>query len=192
MCVLLGRIRASGRCWIPLLTVVVAFVTAPGIGTAALPLASFSEVHSTNPDDYGTYQLKFTYLGPQLKMVPTAGGVGIARAYEDSVFNAYERGLNYGNDIFTPDTLLVQPVEFQAFVDSIATVSGLQDTAFVPEPNASLMILRDSGPTEKCWEHLATRQETETLFQFLHDSLSDPAQREIVDRHRRMMAGVRR
>ena len=184
------RVRGPVGFWILLLTVVTALAAFPRAGTAASPLSPFWEIYSGNPTDYDLYQLRFTYLGSQKKMVPSLGGVGLARAYEDSAFTRFQRELDYSNSMFTEDTLLVDGMAFMAFMDSIAAYPALQDTAFVAEPNASLMILRDFDPMTKCWEHLATRDETVQLFWFLHDSLPDTTQQKIVDRYRRQMTGV--
>lgn len=159
---------------------------------ATLPLAPFAAIHSPNPADYATYQLKFTYLGDQKKMVPSMAGVGVGRVFDAAGFVLYERDLDYGNDSFTGDTLVVPALEFKAFVDAIAAYPVLTDTSFVPEPNASLMILRDSGPLMLCWEHLATRGETDLLFQLLRDQITNPADTATVSSYRRQMAGVRR
>lgn len=175
-----------------------AMIAAALLLTAALPSADetgldpFSEIHSGVLGDYATYQLKFTYLGFQKKDVGSLGGVGTGRAFDAPSFIPFERAFDYSNDDFTGDTLLLSAVEFKAFVDSIAGRPALQDTALVAEPNASLMILRDSGPLTRCWEHLATRAETDTLFQLLHDSVADSLVREKVHSYRRQMAGIRR
>jgi len=165
---------------------------APAGVQATLPLAPFAAIHSPNPADYATYQLKFTYLGDQKKVVGSMAGVGIGRPFDATAFVPYERDLDYGNDDFTGDTLVVPPVAFKAFLDAVAAYPALMDTSFVAEPNASLMILRDSGPLTLCWEHLATRAETDLLFQLLRDQIANPADTATVSSYRRQMAGVRR
>jgi len=159
---------------------------------ATKSLSPFPAIYSPNPPDYDVYQLKFTYLGPQKKDVPSLAVVGPARAYTENLFVPYERGFDYGNDEFTGDTLLMAGPELMNFVSAIATVPALTDTALIAEPNMSLMILRDFGPAEVCWEHLATRGETDTLFQKLRDQVLNPADTLKVSSYRRQMAGVRR
>ena len=100
--------------------------------------------------------------------------------------------LDYGNDGVTGDTLLLAEMELMGFVNAIAAFPALTDTSFVAEPNASIMILRDFGPLEVCWEHLATRGETDTLFQLLRNQVLNPADTLTVSNFRRQMAGVRR
>jgi hypothetical protein len=163
----------------------------PPFSPAAVPLASFPEIHSPVEADYAQYQLKFTYLGAQKKAVSSMAATGIGRAFVLDEFVPYERALDYGNDEFTGDTLIVVPLEFKAFLDAIALHPALQDTVFLPDPNVSLMIFRTSPTGPRCWEHLATREETKQLFQLLRDSLASPADRDRVDRFRRQMAGVR-
>ncbi len=158
---------------------------------ATLPLAPFSAIHSANMADYATYQLKLTYLGDQKKVVSSLAGVGTGRSYEAPAFLPYERAFDYGNDEFTGDTLVLAPAVFKAFVDAIAANPALTDTSLVPEPNASLMILRDSGPATLCWEHLADRFQTEQLFLLLRDQVP-PADTATVSDFRRQMSGVMR
>ncbi len=165
---------------------------AQGGAQATKPLSPFPAIHSPNPPDYDLYQVKFTYLGPQKKAVPSLAVVGMARVYDLSLFVPYERGFDYGNDEFTGDTLVMAGPELMNFVNAIATVPALTDTALIAEPNMSLMILRDFGPAEVCWEHLATRGETDTLFQMLRDHVLNPADTLKVSGYRRQMAGVRR
>jgi hypothetical protein len=159
---------------------------------ATLPLSPFPAIHSPNPPDYQMYQVKFTYLGDQAKNVSSLAAVGMGRPYDLNAFVPYERGLDYGNDGFTGDTLLLTEMELMGFVNAIAAFPALTDTAFVAEPNMSLMILRDFGPLEVCWEHLASRGETDTLFQLLRDQILNPADTLTVSSFRRQMAGVRR
>jgi hypothetical protein len=159
---------------------------------ATLPLSPFPAIHSPNLPDYALYQVKFTYLGDQKKSVSTLAAVGMGRMYDLAAFTPYERGLDYGNDEFTGDTLLLTEPELMGFVNAIAAFPALTDTSFVAEPNMSLMILRDLGPAEVCWEHLATRGETDTLFQLLRDQVLNPADTLTVSNFRRQMAGVRR
>ena len=183
------------RLLVPLLVLALALAAgAPASSgpTATMPLSPFPAIHSPNPPDYAFYQVKFTYLGPQKKSVPSLAAVGAGRVYDLAVFLPYERGLDYGNDEFTGDTLLLTPTEIMGFVTAIAAFPALTDTAFVTEPNMSLMILRDFGPQEVCWEHLASRGETDTLFQLLRDQILNPADTLTVSSFRRQMAGVRR
>jgi len=165
---------------------------APAI-PASTPLSPFSDIHSGTLSDYDTYQIKFTYLGAQKKIVPSLAGVGPGRAYDATAFVTYERDvLDYGNDAFTPDTLHLGAAQLKGFVDAIALQPPLTDNSLVADPNASLMILRDSGPATKCWEHLATQAETDELFQLLRDQVTAPADTGKVSSYRRQMAGVRR
>lgn len=159
---------------------------------ATLPLSPFPAIHSPNLPDYAFYQIKFTFLGPQGKVVSSLAAVGMGRVYDLDAFVPYERGLGYGNDEFTGDTLLLTEPEIMGFVNAIAAFPALTDTSFVAAPNASLMILRDFGPLEVCWEHLATRGETDMLFQLLRDQILNPADTLSVSCFRRQMAGVRR
>jgi hypothetical protein len=158
----------------------------------ARPISPFWEIHAPDPTEYATYQLKFTYLGDQKKAVPSLAVVGDGRAYDATAFTLFERDLDYRNDEATPDTLLLPHPEFKAFVDAIAAHPALTDTTFDPDPDVSLMILRDFGPQMRCWEHLATRAETDTLFQLLRDQILNPADTATVSAYRRQMAGVRR
>jgi hypothetical protein len=159
---------------------------------ATLPLSPFPAIHSPSLPDYMLYQVKFTYLGDQKKVVSSLAAVGTGRPYDGNAFVPYERGFDYGNDEFTGDTLLLGPVELMGFVNAIAAFPALTDTGLVAEPNVSLMILRDFDPQEVCWEHLATRGETDTLFQLLRDQILNPADTLTVSCFRRQMAGVRR
>jgi hypothetical protein len=157
-----------------------------------LPIAPFPVIHSPIVSDYLTYQLKFTYLGPQLKTVTSLALVGQGRAYDADAFIAFERALDYSNDLSTGDTLTLAPGDIKAFVDAIALRAGLTDTTLIPAPNVSLMIMRGSGPGAPCWEHLAVRPETDVLYQLLRESVTNPADTLTVSNFRRQMAGVRR
>ena len=164
----------------------------PPRSSALLPLSPIGDMQSPNAADFVTYQLKFTYLGPQKKIVASLAGRGTGRAYDSTAFVPYERPENdYGNDRFTLDTLVISPAAFKAFVDAIALDPLLSDISPMVEPNASLMILRDSGPPTRCWEHLATRDQTDQLFQLLRNQITSPADTTKVSSYRRQMAGVR-
>lgn len=190
------RFHGPRRWFLPLLLCAAALLVAAALATGGIqatkPLSPFPAIHSPNPPDYDFYQVKLTYLGPQKKDVPSLAVVGPARVYDLGAFVPYERGFDYGNDQFTGDTLLLTGPEIMNFVFAIATVPALTDTALVAEPNMSLMILRDFGPAEVCWEHLATRGETDTLFQMLRNQVLNPADTLKVSSYRRQMAGVRR
>jgi len=87
----------------------------------------------------------------------------------------------------------VSAAEFKAFVDALALHPSLTDTTLRAHPNLSLMILRDSGPPIRCWEHLSpTAAQSDTLFEALHAALPDSTRQRIVDEYRHQMAGVRR
>lgn len=191
-----ARFHGPRRWFLPLLLCAAASLAVGTLATggtqATKPLSPFPAIHSPNLPDYAFYQIKFTYLGPQKKSVSSLAAVGTGRAYDLNAFVPYERGLDYGNDEFTGDTLLLGPVEIMGFVNAIAAFPPLTDTAFVAEPNASIMILRDFGPLEVCWEHLAARGETDALFQLLRDQILNPADTLTVSNFRRQMAGVRR
>jgi hypothetical protein len=191
-----ARFHGPRRWFLPLLLCAVVLLTAGTLavgGTQATkPLSPFPAIHSPNPPDYALYQLKFTYLGDQAKNVSSLAAVGMGRPYDLGAFVPYERAFDYSNDAFTGDTLLLTDVELMGFVNAIAALPALTDTGLVAEPNLSLMILRDFGPLEVCWEHLASRGETDALFQLLRDQVLNPADTLAVSNFRRQMAGVRR
>ena len=155
------------------------------------PLSTYAQIHSATVPDYAAYTFKFTSLGPQKKSVPSLGGRSAALPFSLANFVSYERVPEiYDNDESVPDTLLLSPGQMKAFVDQIGTVPALTDTAQIPEPNASLMIYRGI-PTIRCWEHQATRAQTDQLFQMLRNVVSNPADTAKVSSYRRQMAGVR-
>ena len=143
-------------------------------------LSEFSEIHSSDLEDYSTYAFKFTYLGSQEKIIPTNGGHGTNRMFDVEDFKPFQRSThNYGNDdIFVASVISLSNEEFKAFVDAIGNYPELQSIADMEYPNASLMIIRDFGIDARCWEHLATRSETVTLFNLLYNSI-DPSRQEV-------------
>ena len=146
-------------------------------------LAEFSEIHSSELEDYSTYAFKFTYLGSQKKIIPTNGGHGTERTFNVDDFKPYQREdlYRYGNDdIFVASVIGLSNEEFKAFVDAIGNYPELQSIADMEYPNASLMIIRDFEADTRCWEHLSTRSETVTLFNLLYNSI-DPARRDVRD-----------
>jgi len=156
----------------------------------AQPLNQFFEIHSPDPVAYDMYQMKFTFLGPQKKIVSTLAVVGPARPFDLMLFVPWQVDYDYENDDFIGETLIIPGPEWQFFMDSIQMDPILQSTVRIPDPNCSVMIQTDM-PMPMCWEHPATVMETDMLFQFLHDSIQDPVQKEIIARFRRQMAGVR-
>jgi hypothetical protein len=157
----------------------------------AQPLNEFFEIYSPDPGAYDMYQMKFTYLGPQKKAVSSLAIVGPARPFDLMLFMPWHVDYDYSNDDFMGEIIMVPGPEWQLFMDMISMDPALQSTARIPDPTCSVMIQTDM-PMPMCWEHPATVMETDLLFQLLEDSIMDPAQKEIIARFRRQMAGVRR
>lgn len=145
-------------------------------------LSEFSEIHSSVLEDYSTYAFKFTNLSAQLKIIPTNGGHGTERTFNVDDFKPFQRSThNYGNDdVFVGSVISLSNQEFKAFVDAIGNHSELQGIEDITDPNASIMIIRDFTPAALCWEHLATRGETVTLFNLLYNSV-DPSRQEVLE-----------
>jgi hypothetical protein len=132
-------------------------------------------------EDYSTYAFKFTYLGLQSKIIPTNGGHGTDRTFNVDDFKPFQRDDFYrydNDDIFVASVICLSNQEFKAFVDAIGNHPELQSTADEEYYNASLMIIRDFGANTLCWEHIATRNETVTLFNLLYDSI-DPSREDV-------------
>ncbi len=157
----------------------------------AQPLNEFFEIYSPDPVAYDMYQLKFTYLGPQAKNVPSLAVAGAGRMFDLVMFLPWQIDYDYSNDLVMGDILSVPGFEWQHFMDMINGDPALQSTQRIPGPVCSLMIQTDT-PMPMCWEHVATREETDILFQHLEDSVFDPAMKETIARFRRQMSGVRR
>ena len=188
------RVPTTGR---PLLLfLLLIFLLLPPIlalapAAQAQPLNEFFEIYSPDPTAYDMYQLKFTYLGPQAKNVPSLAVAGAARMFDLNLFLPWQVDYDYSNDAVLGNTLSIPGLEWQHFMDMINADPVLQSTARIPGPVCSLMIQTDM-PAPMCWEHVATRAETDLLFQHLADSVIDPAMKETIARFRRQMAGVRR
>lgn len=159
--------------------------------TLAQPLNEFIEIHSPDPFAYDFYQMKFTYLGPQKKIVSTLAVAGPAVPFDLAAFAPWQVDYDYGNDEFVGAVLVLPGPEWMFFMDAILGDPMLQDTARFPDPNCSVMIRTDM-PGPMCWEHIADVPRTDLLLQFLEDSVSDPVARETIAGFRRQMAGVRR
>jgi hypothetical protein len=158
-------------------------------------LSDFPAIHSPVLSDYDHYQLKFTVLGAQLQVIPSCGVVSAPRAggFVLPEFVDFERTPGYGNDGAAMDTLTIPSVEFKAYVDALAMRPALHDTTQAAEPEVSLMILRNYGPTAVCWEHQTTTQaETDTLLQVLINCVVDPLTHARLHEIRHHLAGVRR
>lgn len=164
------------------------------IPAIAEDLSEFSEIHSDVLEDYSTYAFKFTYLGAQKKIIPTNGGHGTERTFNIEDFKPYHREDSYrydNDDIFVVSVITLSNQEFKAFVDAIGNHPELQSTADEQNFNASLMIIRDFDTETKCWEHIATRSETITLFNLLYNSVDPERQdiREIIRKCKGHMGG---
>ena len=159
--------------------------------SVAQPLSEFLQIYSPDPAMYDMYQMKFTYLGPQKKIVLSLGIVGTGRMFDAMAFAPWQVDYNYANDEIMGDVLVVPGQQWQFFMDTLQNDPQLQSTARIADPNCSLMIYTDNMGPPMCWEHPATRVETDMLFQLFQDSVMDPAQKEVIARFRRQMAGVR-
>ena len=138
------------------------------------PISPFSDFISPNVNDYATYQFKITYLGPQLKVVPTLAFYDpVHTTWDISKFVPYERNeIDYGNDYIHIQLFSITPQEMKTFVLKIAMYPELTDTSSIPDPYISFMILRDPGTAqEKAFEGLMTKEETQELLYLLHESL---------------------
>ena len=167
-----------------ILRFVIAFIIISMIGIAAPVMAGdiseIWEIYSEVPEDYSDYAFKFTYLGSQLSIVPTAGGHGFNRVFDVDDFKPYHRDYHYKNDdIYVNAVIPLSNQEFKDFVDAIAGNENLLDTKDVDDPNTSFMIIRDYGSETRCWEHLAIRSETKQLYDLLIDSLDQARGKEI-------------
>lgn len=172
------------------IVVLLALLPAGASPARAQALSDFMMIHSANPGQYDHYQLKFTFLGSQKKTILSLGMAGQARAFDPAAFVPWQVDYQYSNDDPMGEVLTVPGVDWQFFMDAISLDPVLQSTVRIPDPNCSLMIQTDQ-PVPMCWEHLADGIETDLLFQLLADSVADPAQKEIIHRFRRQMAGVR-
>ncbi|MBN1905172.1 MAG: hypothetical protein JW927_08760 [Deltaproteobacteria bacterium] len=125
-------------------------------------------------------------MGSQLKIIPTNGGHGNGRAFSVNDFKPFQRSnYDYGNDdAFVGSVIRLSNQEFKTFVDAIGNHPELQSIENIIDPDASLMIIRGFGANAICWEHLATRSETVTLFNLLYNSI-DPSRQEVLEKIRR-------
>ncbi|MBI5836505.1 MAG: hypothetical protein HZB25_04590 [Candidatus Eisenbacteria bacterium] len=190
----------SHRAQHPRPAVVVAVLVCLGLlaGAPAPPaadLSTFTQVHSGLTSDYATCQLKLTYQGGQTKRRSTLAGVSSVRpgGFDLAAFDPFQHHGSYGNDTFVGDTLVVSSAELQALLDGIALHPAMQDTIPPSLPHVSLMVLRDSGGSPMCWEHITgSYEEGDTLLQLLHDALAAPADQATVDKFRHHLVGIRR
>ncbi|MGI6657327.1 MAG: hypothetical protein ACOX5Z_11035 [Desulfobulbus sp.] len=156
------------------------------IQAVAGEISQFSEIHSSELEDYSTYAFKFTNLSAQLKIIPTNGGHGSERTFNVDDFKLFQRNSHdYGNDdIFVGSVISLSSQEFKDFVDAIGNHPELQSIEDISDPNASLMIIREFAPNAICWEHLATEAKTRKFFDLLYNSI-DPARQDIRDEIKR-------
>jgi len=138
-------------------------------------ISPFQDIMGSDVHDYGTYQVKITYVSKQTNPIPT---LAFSSSYypDMSAFKLYYRdGIHYGNDDIAVWSFLATPEEIKSFVDSIAPFPALTSTDTIPNPKLSFMIMRDTGTDEeKCFEALVGDADSYDLLYTLRASL-DPS-----------------
>jgi len=144
--------------------------------TVEKPESAFEKIVGQDVSDYRYYQVKITYVGIQLKAMPTLAFSSSHLSLDISRFKPYCRqGVDYSNDDINVLSFTASPEEIKRFIDSIATVPALTTTDTIADPELSLMIMRDTGTDEEqCLEALVGGSDCGVLMLKLHTSL-DPS-----------------
>jgi hypothetical protein len=139
------------------------------------PMSTFENIVGDTVTDYQYHQIKITYVGMQLKSMPTLAFSSSYLSLDLSRFESYHReGIDYSNDDINVLSFTASPEEIKRFVDSIATIPALTTTANITDPEFSFMIMRDTGTNEEqCFEALLSGSDCGVLMLKLLASL-DP------------------
>lgn len=169
----------------------------PGEGSearAAQSCVPFPSIVAANDSEYANYQIKFTWIGQQLKINRTFGVAGSATTFTTSDFSPCllpaDRYRN--DDLAAPETVTLSAAEISEFIQKLEERPELQTQETQPGRVLSWQILRPvAGGNTEVFEHLSTSTGTRTVLLLLLGSL-DPGQpsiEEAIIRTKRIYVG---
>jgi hypothetical protein len=131
---------------------------------------TFEQMIADEPNEYETYQVKFTYMGGQKKTAPSLLLYGAGRIPDPCEFVPYRTpGVNYVNDDVAIIELQVLGTTLEMFVNGLSERPRFHGSGDANEPVFSLMIQRTNLSQENMvFEHLADRFEAYRLMDVLH------------------------
>lgn len=159
---------------------------------AAQTCVPFSSIVAGSASDYDAYQIKFTWVGEQLKIKKTFGVTGSLTTFSAASFQpCLLTTSDYNNDQVPAETITLSGAEIQRFINTLSQRPELQTSSVPPDGVLSLQIRRPSGPNSIVFEHISTKVGTRTLLLLLLDSL-DPGstvEEETIIRAKRVYVG---
>ena len=133
----------------------------------------FSALVSANNAQYGTYQVKITYLGSQEKSCISLLLYGSLRTANGAEFEPYRTpGVNYSNDSLPFNAMMVTGTSIKKFVDALNLRPDIKVSGGSNTPQLSLMIEKGTSPGELVFEHLADYTEAHGIMNILEGAVA--------------------
>ncbi|MFO0972691.1 MAG: hypothetical protein U1A27_04515 [Phycisphaerae bacterium] len=190
----LTRVRGPVICLAPLIVAITFLVheSGPTYARDGGPETTFFDIIAGSPFEYATYQVKFTYTGPQEKSVFTVMLSGNGRVPDITEFAAFRTpGVHYANDDINTRVLVVNGNTIQRFIEDMIPRPPLQTPGVVAGAKMSLMIERGFAPGQIVFEHLASEYDAIQVVNLLDGAvrLEPLATIELVRRFRNITVG---